>query len=142
MNDNPNEFSQMLTNWVNTDLHDKVLFIVKKRNRHIEYSIVPKTPGACPIKILVSDVGGYVVLLGDSLQFESEDGYQIDEVLQILGAVVAGKVRETLWYRGNEIIKSTGEVDAGQVQFKRKRSRLSAIFLKPDSRVEMKYVAY
>lgn len=142
MHEKQREMHEMLTDWMNMELTGRAAMQTEEKEQHIEYRIVPNKRDACPIKVLVSNAGGYVVLIGDSLQFESDDGYQNEDVLQILKAVAAGKVRETIWYRGDQIMKSAGAVESGSVPFERKRYRLSSIFLRPQKKVEKQYGAY
>lgn len=142
MNKKQKEMHDLLDHWLEVHSSTKAELRTLLKDQHVEYQIVPKQENACPIKVAVSNAGGYVVLIGDRLQYESDDGYEDSFILQILDAVTAGKVRETLWYRNGEIVKSHGVVEIYPTPFERKRYRLSALLLRAQEKKEKRYVPY
>jgi len=113
-------------------------------------SITPLGSNTCPL-LIASRNGSTQIHLGKSIHFDeiddlrSDDGAKLTtkmsghEFRSLLDAVLSGSVRETVMYKQDVIIKSSGEVQLNGKTYKTRTTTLRALFCRPDRRVDHVY---
>lgn len=83
------------------------------KNNVVWVRMNPANPRAAPLDVTIEEgCPNFYVWAGERIPLEMMCN-SLEELRDICNAVAEGKVRENLWYVGNEVVKSIGEIELG-----------------------------